>query len=299
MMCKTKKLFLVLLGAFLLCLSCARNNQQENDNGSFFWHHNDSYGREVILKTEPQRIISLSPCLTEIIFLLGGENKLIGISDFCHYPPATDSIPRIGGLTNCNVEAIFALRPDVVLIGSIVAQETVNRIEKAGIPVIAIRAESSLDDLAPTIMTIGEILNETARATDTMKAMRKRLEDLRQRCSTDAGTGKTVYYVVGFGPGGDFTAPAHTHIDEMITLAGKRNVGKDLQAWNISREYLFQQNPDIIIIRSEDYDTFIHTPPYHSLKAVKQGHVYPIESGTIDVISPRNLDAIEKIRNME
>ena len=281
-------------------MACTRHSQPTLDSGSVFWCDTDSYGREIVLKTEPQRIISLSPCLTEIIFLLGGEDKLIGISDFCQYPPeGTDQIPRVGGLTNCHVESLLAMQPDVVLIGSIVARETVERIENAGIPVIAIRAESSLNDLVPTIKTVGEILNATARATDTAKAFQQRLEILRQNSETDNGKTKKVYYVVGFGAGGDFTAPAHTHIDEMISLAGGCNVGQKLQTWNISREYLFQQDPDIIIIRSEDLDAFVHTPPYSSLTAVKTGHVHPIESGTIDIVSPRNLEAIEKIRELK
>jgi iron complex transport system substrate-binding protein len=114
-------------------------------------------------------------------------------------------------------------------------------------------------------------------------------------CNAHLKCKPTVYYVVNFGAGGDFTAPGNSHINEIITLAGGRNIGDTLSTWNVSREYLFTQNPDLIFVRTEDFPFFIKTYPYTLLKAVKENRVYPIESGWMDVISPRNFLAIEEI----
>jgi ABC-type Fe3+-hydroxamate transport system substrate-binding protein len=101
---------------------------------------------------------------------------------------------------------------------------------------------------------------------------------------------------VSFGAAGDFTAPANTHISEIIRLAGGKNIGDALSTWNISREYLFAQNPDFIFVRSEDLPHFVKTYPYTLLRAVKENRLFPIESGWMDVVSPRNFLAIEEIR---
>ena len=77
---------------------------------------------------------------------------------------------------------------------------------------------------------------------------------------------------------GDFTAPQNSHIHEIITLAGGQNIGEKLNSWNISREYIFQSDPDIIVIRKEDANAFVHTQPYSNLRAVREGNVFPIES---------------------
>ncbi|MEG2071188.1 MAG: helical backbone metal receptor, partial [Bacteroidales bacterium] len=107
----------VLIGLMFAC------NSPRNESAGNFFQWTDSYGREVKLSHEPQRIISLSPSITEMIFLLQAEEKLVGISDYCQYPPETNKIKRVGGLQNINVESLLALQPDVVLIGSIVPKK--------------------------------------------------------------------------------------------------------------------------------------------------------------------------------
>lgn len=95
-----------------------------------------------------------------------------------------------------------------------------------------------------------------------------------------------------------FYSAKNTHIQEIIELAGARNAGDSLSGWNISREYLFKTNPDIIVVRKEDKDAFVSRYPYTLLDAVKNNRVYPIESGWIDVVSLRNMQAVDYIREI-
>ncbi len=284
----------MVLGAVLFFTAC--NSPKSNSKEAFFtWE--DSYHRHVQLDTAPQRIVSISPAITEVMFLVGAQDKLVGVSDFCNYPPETEKITKIGGMHNINFEQLLSLHPDVVLIGSMISQKDVDAIEKMGIPVICIVEESSLEGMAEMMEVVGKITQCEGKGNAEAAKWRERIAELRGNAPNPADR-KCVYYVVGFGDGGDFTAPKNTHIQEIIELAGGRNAGDSLTGWNISREYLFKVNPDIIVVRKEDRDAFVSRHPYTQLDAVKNGKVYPIESGWIDVVSLRNMQAVDYIREI-
>ena len=207
----------------------------------------------------PARIISLSPAITEMVFMLDEGDKLVGISDFCHYPEATDTMNRVGGMQNINVESLMALNPDVVLIGSIVTKQDMEKMERAGLKVVVIREESKLEGLCDALAVIGQLLDRNELAEEQIQRIHNQLDSVR------------------------------SHIE---------NIGKDLTSWSVSREFLFESDPDIVLIRKEDLEVYRNTKPYTSLRAVKEGHVYPIESGWIDIVSPRNILAIQYINDL-
>jgi len=273
-----------------LCGACL----SPKDRAGTFLYLTDSYNREIKLAKEPQKIISLSPGITEMIFLLHAESKLTGISDYCNFPEETQHIYKVGGLQNINIEKIISLQPDVVLIGSIIPKKEVEKLEQSGIVVIALKQEEKLEGMLESLKTLGQIVNNTPCADSLIQYYGNKLAEYKQ-AQTARRVPPTVYYAVGFGAGGDFTAPANSHINEIIQYAGGKNIGDTLSTWNISREYLFTQNPDIIFIRTEELPYFVKTYPYYLLDAVKENRVYPIESGWMDIVSPRNFWAIEEI----
>lgn len=287
-----KKIFITLISILLLA-ACQQQNSSVTDHS--FYIGEDAYGRAVEIKEEPQRIISLSSSITEIAFLLGAEDKIVGVSDFCEYPPEVEKIPKVGKLLNINVETLLALHPDLVLITSHVTKEDVAKIENAGIPVFSVKAEDNIEGLFYTIDKMGAILNRPKEAAALAADYRQKIDSLQQHKPEAT---KSVYYVVGFGKTGDFTAPGNSYIHDIITLAGGRNIGEDLTTWSVNREHLFEQDPDLIFIREEDLETFCQTYPYTLLTAVKEHRVYPINSGWIDTPSPRNMLAIEYIHQV-
>jgi len=275
----------------------------QKDRAGTFLCITDSYNREVKLEKPPEKIISLSPGITEMLFLLEAENKLMGISDYCNYPEETQLIRKVGGLQNINIETIISLQPDVVLIGSIIPKKEVDKLEKSGVTVMALKQEEKLEGMFDVMKTLGKIVDNEHCADSLVKFYSEKLEKYREECFFNAKctkqaqrTQRTVYYVVSFGAAGDYTAPKNSHIHEIIELAGGRNIGDRLTTWNISREYLFAQNPDFIFVRPEELPHFVKTYPYNLLKAVQENRVFPIESGWMDVISPRNFLAIEEIK---
>lgn len=285
----SKALFVGLF--LLLCLGCSAPKQKVD---TVFITITDSYDREVVLEKEPRSIISLSPAITEVIFELGEEERLVGISDFCTFPKGTEKIPKVGGLTQVNIERIISLNPDLVLIGSIISKKDLEKMEQSGLKVIALREESGVEGVLNLFIQIGKLVNAESLAQKKSDNYRKMLEQIKNLHFSSL---KKVYYVVGFGAAGDFTALQNSHIHEIITLAGGRNIGDQLKTWSVSKEYLFQEDPDLIFIRKEDFDAFISTHPYTELRAVKNKKVYPIESGWIDIVSPRNILAIQEINS--
>jgi iron complex transport system substrate-binding protein len=286
---RSKLLFWLLLTvAFIGCHS-PKTTQKE-----VFFTWEDSYHRHIELAEAPERIVSISPAITEVMFLVGAQYKLVGISDFCKYPPETENITKVGGMHDINFEVLLSLHPDVVLIGSMISQQDVDAIEKMGIPVVCIVEESSLEGMAEMMEVIGRITQHEEKGNAEAEQWRKKIQE-RKANAPNPEDRKCVYYVVGFGDGGDFTAPKDTHIQEIIELAGARNAGDSLTGWNISREYLFKVNPDIILVRNEDKDAFVSRYPYTLLDAVKNNRVYGIESGWIDVVSLRNMQAVDYI----
>ena len=291
-MYRAHSLFLFLI---LFLTSCSQKPKNEH-NEDYYLQYIDSYGREVVLAHQPERIVSLSPAITEMIFLMGCEDKLVGITDYCVYPPETDLIPRIGGMQNFNMESVLLLNPDVVLISSIVSKNDVDKLSSLHIPVIAIKEEENIEGMLNTLTFLGKLFDTQSKADSLTNHLREKLNLLQLEEEKHAKL--SLYYVVGFGEAGDYTAPKNSHIHEIITKAGGRNIGENLTGWNISREFLFQEDPDIIFVRTENLQQFIKLYPYSELAAVKKGNVYPIESGWIDIVSPRNILAIEKINGI-
>jgi iron complex transport system substrate-binding protein len=126
--------------------------------------------------------------------------------------------------------------------------------------------------------------------------MRSMMGTLGESLPTNEAPRPSIYYVVGFGPSGNFTAGGNSFINDIIEMAGGHNVAADITGWSYSLEALMQADPEYIMIRREDSATFCRTKPYNQLTAVKTGKVIAIESGTIDLQVPRNLQAILYIR---
>ena len=120
--------------------------------------------------------------------------------------------------------------------------------------------------------------------------------DQSAQAATAVADRPTVYYVVGYGAGGNFTAGGDTFINDLIAIAGGRNIAAGVQGWSYSLEALMDQNPDYIIIRREDSAAFCNTAPYSRLDAVRQGRVVAIESATIDLQIPRNIQCVRRLR---
>lgn len=282
-----------LLGFVLLFAACGSKQQQVSVNDTVI----DDYGREVIVPSHPTRVVSTSPAVTEIMFALGEGDLLVGRTDFCVYPEEAAQIPTIGGISNLNVERILSLNPDLVISGSMVSKKATDQLDMMGTPIVCVIEKPKFDVLYDNITTIGKLVGKEQEADSLNALMRQRVNAL-----IDMDTARPthsipkVYYVVGFGPSGNFTAGGNTFINDIIRMAGGRNIAENVSGWSYSLEALVKEDPDYIIVRREDSAAFCSMKPYNTLDAVRKGHVIGIVSGTLDLQVPRNIDAILYLR---
>ncbi len=267
----------------------------------------DDYGRTVVIPAQPQRVVSLSPAVTEILYALGAQDLLVGRTDFCVYPDAALDLPSIGGISNLNIESILSLNPDLVISGSMVGKKVTDQMDQMGVPMVCVIEKPKFEALFDNITAIGRLVGKEHEADSLIHVLGSDLRNLREADAIEEslqdGNHSTpaeipsVYYVVGFGAGGNFTAGGNTFINDIIRMAGGRNIAEGIDGWSYSLEALMKEDPDYIIVRREDSAAFCGMKPYNRLSAVKNGHVIGIVSGTLDLQVPRNIDAVIYLRS--
>lgn len=287
-----KRISILLVSLLIACSFCGCKQHGQADPTPKTYIFTDDYGREVEVPSSPARIVSVSHSVTEIMFALGAGDLLVGRTDFCTYPPEVEEIPSIGGITNMNIEQILSLSPELVLSSSMVQQKNVQQLEKMGVPFVSIIEKQQFDGLFSNIEKIGQLIDRKEAADSLNNVLHKELNNVLDSLG-EIDNPKTAYYVVGFGAGGNFTAGGNTFINDIITMAGGKNIAGDVEGWSYSLETLMQKDPEFIIIRTEDSASFCKTQPYNRLSAVKKGNVITIESGKLDIQGPRNIEAIK------
>lgn len=253
----------------------------------------DSFGNEVTLDKEPERVISVAPNITELIYKLDAGKKLIGRTDYCDTPEDVKNVESIGTLSSPNIEKIISLEPDLVVGSTHFSEEHAAKLKEAGIKVIDLYEESDINGDYKIIDKLGTALNRKEEALTTVDDMKDTIDKVK-----DAVRGldePSVYYVVGFGEGGDFTAPPNTFIGQLIQIAGGRNIVPESKNWSYSKEALLEADPEIIVVGLGQRDAFMNTDGYKDLTAVKNGKIYEINNNLLDRQGYRNAEGVLKL----
>lgn len=258
------------------------------------YSYTDDYGSVVMVPKSPHRIVSLSPAVTEIMFAIGADSLLVGRTEFCAYPPEASAIENIGGISNLNIEKVLSRNPDLIISGSMVPQKVVEKFEAMGVPLVCVIEKQHFTALYDNIMAIGGLAGHPKQAETLIAHLKSQLEQTLS--SPLPVTRPSVYYVVGFGSGGNFTAGGNTFINDIIEMAGGKNIAAESKGWTFSVEALVQADPDYILIRAEDSARFCQTAPYSELTAVKEGRTIALEDGILDLQVPRNIEVIGRLK---
>lgn len=255
----------------------------------------DGMGIEIEISEEPMRIISLAPSMTEMIYALDLGDRLVGRTDYCNYPEAALAVESIGSLREPNVEGIIALNPDLVLMSTHASEEAHAKFEAAGIKVAVLTAQESFDGVYQLLEQMGTIFHVEEKAQAIIEDMQADVKDVMDKV---AGVEKkTVYYVVGFGEYGDFTATGDTFIHEMLEMAGGENIAADGEGWSYNLETIIEKDPEYILC-SELYDTkgqLEATEGYQDLTAVKEGRLVAINQDLLSRQGPRLAEGLKVI----
>ena len=259
----------------------------------------DGYGTKVTIKEEPKKIVSCSPAMTEIVFSLGKGDCLVGRTALCNYPEEAANVPVvIEDMYQPNLETIVAAQADIVLVDSMMAKDMYDELGKLGCTVVSFIDETKVDGVYGRIETMGQILNANEEAEKVIGDMKAKLDSVNDAIK-DNKTKPTVYYVVSFGEGGDYTATGDTFVNDILTKAGVDNIAANATGWAYNVEDLVSQDPNIIIIPGWADGSFQTTAPYSELTAVKEGNVIVLDStDTLDRQCARNADAVEMIAKL-
>ncbi len=250
----------------------------------------DSLGNETVLEEEPQVVVSLGPTITELMFALGAGDKLAARTEYCDYPEEAFALPTIGNMYDVDVEAVLALEPDLVLSSVHVSEETLQQFTDAGISTIYLFEEGSLEGVYHFIATMGTAINRQEEALKLIDGMKATIEGVEE--ALDGTEPVSVYYVIGYGEYGDYTAGGDTYANDILEKAGGANIAADVEGWSYSTETLLEKDPEWIIVPAWSYDDFIAMEPYSELTAVKEGRVYAIDNNKLDRQTNRNAEAI-------
>jgi iron complex transport system substrate-binding protein len=246
------------------------------------------------------RLVSLGPTVTETICALGGEDMLVGRTDYCNYPASVADIPSIGGILNPSVEKIIRLKPDLVIASSMVSDDVYRALEKAGVKAISINKEGTFEGTFGFIRDVGLVIGKKQEAENLAASMHAQLAAIQERYKNKPN--RRVCFVVAFGTY-DASATGDTYLDEMITLAGGINVAKDGRNWMFSKEQLLLANPDVIILMGRMNDgksdaqllaEWNDTKPYCDMKA----EVKIIDGDLIGRQGPRTVQGIGELARL-
>lgn len=287
---------------FSACGNANVNNNLENENtevsavpaSKYPLTIKDSRGKEVTIDKEVKRIVSVAPTVTEIIYSLGKGSELVGRTDYCDYPSEVKNVESVGNLTDPNIEKIIELKPDIVFV-SMVKEDIVKKLEDLGIKVFAVYDADNLDDAYTSINTIGKLINAEEKAQELVGTMKNKIEDINEKVKGEKAP--SVYYVVDFGKGGDYTATGDTFIGKLIDMAGGDNIAKGTARWKYSLEKLIENDPEYIIL-PKNYgmkNEFIKTDGYKELSAVKNNKVIEIDDNLLSRQGPRLAEGVEEL----
>lgn len=256
----------------------------------------DDAGRTVVLAAPAQRIVSLAPHVTELLFAAGAGGKVVGATQYSDYPEAAKTIPRVGGYTSVDMEAVVALKPDLVIVWkSGNRNQQYDKLEKLGIPVF-VNEPRSLDDVARAIETFGRIAATPREADESARAFRARRDALAKQYA--ARPPVAVFYQIWNKP--LMTINGQHLISDVMALCGGRNVfaGLPILAPTVTEEAVLAAAPDVIVAsgmgesRPEWLDAWRR---WSALPAVKSDNLYFIPPEILQRHTPRILDGAQKL----
>ena len=267
---------------------------------SYAFSLTDDNGHVLEISAPPRRIISLAPGITEILFDLGLGERVVGITDYCNYPPEALAKPRVGGLQP-NLEKIISLKPDLILgsTGLYQAQNTV-QFTRFNIPYFLVDAPT-LENIFGAILRIGTISGIEMKALEKVRILRQR-RDIVRRAAAEAAHPRVLYVVdreplISVGQG--------SYINELVADAGGINIASDLQKAYpvISMEYVIQRDPQVIILAMDaDQDLTPAQKEYWGrwpiLSAVRDGRIYKVQRDRINRPGPRVIDGLEELAGL-
>lgn len=258
----------------------------------------DETGRSVRIPVSARRVVSLAPSLTETVYALGLQDRLVGDTDYCDFPADARKKHKVGGAINPNLEEVASLRPDLALVTKGLNRlETVSALERLGIPAYATDPHT-VEEIVASSRRLGEVLGAAEAGTSLAVELEQKLTELKQRLAGVAP--KKVLFVVWTEP--LISVGQHTFIADALRHAGAHSIVDSRQDWpQISLEEVVHLQPEYLVFASShaegvtyNVETLAKRPGWDSLEAVRQ-RKYVVITDAVNRTSPRIVEAIEDL----
>jgi len=294
-----RKLLFVMLLAALTLAACAPAVPSGNEAAGITL--TDGLGREVKLESAAQKIVSLAPSNTEILFALGAGDKVIGRDEVSDYPAEALALPTVGGWSGFSAEAIVALKPDLVLAAEINSPELVAELEGLGLTVYYLSNPKTLEELYVNIEIVATLTGRDAtKLTDSLKA---RVAAVDEKIMPLSYRPSVFYEVDATDPSKPYSVGPGTFVHLLINRAGGANAvelaGITDPYPQVSLEQLVIAPPDVIILGDSMWGTTAEAvaarPGWDTLKAVIDGKIFAFDDNLVSRPGPRLVDGLEAL----
>jgi len=266
-------------------------------------NYTDSLGREIMLEGTPQRIVSLAPSNTEILFAIGAGAQVIGRDEFSDYPPESASVETIGGsFGEYNVEAIVALEPDLVLAAEINPPELVQQLEDLGLTVYYLGNPTTLEEMYTNLETVGDLTGHNV--TELVDSLKARVAAVDEKIMPLSSRIAVFYEIDATDPTKPWTYGPGTFGDLLIARAGGYNVGgiaSDPYP-QLSLEQVCAANPSVIVLGDSMWGVTAEAvkarPGWETILAVQSDSIFPFDDNLVSRPGPRLVDGLEQLAKL-
>jgi len=257
----------------------------------------DMLGRDVTLVAPPRRIVSLVPSVTEILYALNAESFLVGVTDFCDFPPEARRHPKVGGMVAPSLEAIVALRPDLVIATNEgTRQDTFTELSRVGVPVYLVAAHH-VADATSLVRRLGALTGRDGAAGPLVARLEQRIEAVKKAVQP-LGRPRVLYVL---WPEPLIVPGREAIVTELIQLAGGQSLtADDADAWpRYSLEAAVAKSPEVILLANHGAGTgAVSTEQWQrlaSLPAVRAGRLLSVDGDLMHRYGPRFVDGLEQL----
>ncbi len=286
----------------LLVVACGGNDDETSPSltagGPFPVTIDRSDGEQLTIEAQPQRIASLSPAATEILYAIGAGPQIAAVDNFSNYPPEATSKPKLDSFQP-SVEAIVAAQPDLVFI-FFDSAGIVGKLDDLGTPVLYLTAPNSVDGILQQIHTLGEATGHEAEAEALVRQMQGRIDSIESKLSGISQRPRVFHELDPTL----FTVTPRDFVGDLYETLRAQNIGADaaIAAPQLSAEAVIERNPQVIVLADEaagvTAESVKSRPGWSQIEAVQTNRIHAVDPAIVSRPGPRIVDAMETLAEL-
>ncbi len=264
----------------------------------------DGLGRTVVMKEAAQRIISLAPSNTEILFAIGAGSQMVGRDALSDYPKEAANVTDIGSAYEAlNTEMIVSLKPDLIIAAEINTAEQVKALEDLGLTVYYLKNPNTLEEMYANLEIMAQLTGREKEAAALIESLKARVAAVDEKIMPLSSRISIFYEIDGTDPAKPYTAGKGTFLTLLIERAGGYNIAADIDGYpQLSLEQVVAADPMFILLGDAVYgvtpESVAARPGWENLSAVKNGQVVPVDDNLLSRPGPRLVDGLEALAKL-